>query len=124
MWASIVNIILGLWLILSPSVLGMSGPAANNNHITGPLVITFAVIALWDINRNAGKVNSIIGAWLLIAILFLDYTNAAIVSNGLSAIAIILLALVKRKTKHRFGGGWRSLFQKEPLHLKEAERLS
>ncbi|MDQ3845474.1 MAG: hypothetical protein M3342_15920, partial [Bacteroidota bacterium] len=112
----------GLWLMISPSVLGMSQPAANNNHIAGPLVITFAVIALWEINRNVIKVNMVIGAWLIIALFVIDFhSTSTIISNLVSAIVLILLALVKREVKQHYGGGWISLFQKNPPHLRAAE---
>ncbi len=123
MWSCIATIILGLWLMVSPSVLGMAPSAANNNHIAGPLVITFAVIALWEINRNVIKVNMLIAVWLMISPLVIDFAaTTAVLSNLLSAVAILLLALVKREVKQRYGGGWISLFQKNPPHLREAER--
>ena len=121
MWASVVHIIAGLWLIFSAGVFHLAGPAANNNHIAGPLVITFAVISLWDINRHALKVNAVIGAWLLLALFLLPYNGASLVSNAIAALIVLVLSLVKRKTSRRFGGGWRSLFQKAPLHLREAQ---
>jgi len=124
MWATICSALIGLWLMVSPAFFNMSREAANNNHITGPLVITFSVVALWDINRNAVKANLLFGAWLMVAILVLPYTMPVIISNGLSALAIIGFAWKKRTTKQHYGGGWRSLFQHDPPHVKAAERES
>ncbi|MBD0293795.1 MAG: SPW repeat protein [Flavisolibacter sp.] len=122
MWSCIATIIIGLWLMISPSVLGMTQSAANNNHIVGPLVITFAVIALWEINRNVIKVNILIGAWLIIAPFLIDFAaTTAIISNIVAAIAIIFLSLIKREVKQHYGGGWVSLSQPNPPHLREAE---
>lgn len=125
MWTGIVNIFLGLWLMISPSIFKMNELTANNNYIIGPLVITFSVISLWDINRQAIKVNILLGIWLLAALFILDFTKSiAFFSNGACGAFIILLSSIKRKAKENFGGGWKSLFQQNPPHLQEAERMS
>ena len=48
MWASWVNFILGIWLIVSPYVLGFSmfGRILGNNIISGIVVAVLAIIAL------------------------------------------------------------------------------
>lgn len=125
MWAGIINIILGLWLMISASVFEMGPPTANNNYVTGPLIITFSIISLWEINRNVIKLNILVGLWLLVALFVLDFTRTiAFFSNGACAAFIILLSSIKRKSVQNFGGGWRSLFQHNPPHLREAERMS
>jgi hypothetical protein len=125
MWAAITNIFLGFWLMLSPSLLNMNATTADNNHIIGPLVITFSVVSLWDINRKAIRANIVLGAWLLTALFILDFTNTlAFFSNGACASFIILMSSIKRKAKQHYGGGWRSLFQHHPLHMREAEKRS
>ena len=67
MFTRIISIIIGLWLMASPDILTMNSVTSNNNHIAGPLVITFSVISLWDINRNVIKANIILGIWLIVA---------------------------------------------------------
>ena len=125
MWSGIINIILGLWLMISPEILKMNQTTSDNNHIVGPLVITFSIISLWDINRNVIRANVIPGAWLLAALFVLDFTKTiAFCSNGACACFIIVLSSIKRKAAGRFGGGWRSLFQHNPLHFREAEKIS
>lgn len=123
MWARILNIFIGLWLMVSPAVLHMNTIAADNNHIVGPLVITFAVVSLWQINRNAVKANIVLGLWLLIGLFVLNFNQTIIfLLNGICGVLIILLSSIKRKTSQKFGGGWRSLFQHNPPHMVEAER--
>lgn len=119
MWAPVVQILIGVWLILTPSVFSVARPAADNLYIMAPLLITFAVIALWEINKSVVKVNILIGGWLLLAPLFLEFgSRTAVVSEVLSALAVIALSLVRRNSQQRFGGGWRSLFQANPEHLE------
>ena len=112
MWSCIISILAGLWVMISPSCFEMSGQAANLNHICGPLFITFAIIALWDINKSVIKANLGIAVFLIIATLFLKESSAVVVSNVLSAAIGILCSLVKRESKRQYGGGWRSLFRK------------
>lgn len=123
MWATIINIILGLWLVISPSVLNMAPATADNNHIIGPLVITFSVVSLWKINRNVVKANIVLGIWLLIALFVLDFSETIVfLLNGICGVLIILLSSIKRRSTQNFGGGWRSLFQHNPPHMIEAEK--
>ena len=119
MWAPIANIILGLWLIFSTAVFHTSPGIDNNNYIVGTLVITFAVIALWDINRTLLKVNALAGAWLIIASLVISFSHLSVLlSDILVGITIIFLSLKKaQKAGEKYGGGWRSLFQKDPPHM-------
>lgn len=121
----IINIFFGLWLMISPAILKMNQTTSDNNHIVGPLVITFSVISLWNINRNVVRANIVLGAWLLVALFLLDFTKTiAFCSNGACACFIIMLSSIKRKSNEKFGGGWHSLFQHSPLHLREAEKIS
>lgn len=125
MGTAIFSAIIGLWVMASPAILSMSQEAANNNHMAGPLAITFAVVAIWEINRNAIKANILIGAWLLVALFLLPYSNTGVlISNAVSGVLLILLALKKRTATQNYGGGWKSLFQHNPPHVQAAERAS
>jgi hypothetical protein len=120
MRACIISITAGLWVMISPPVLKMSDRLADINHICGPVVITFAFIALWDINKSAIKANLVIAAFLIIATLFFKEDTATTTSNILSGIITMACSLIKRKSKQHYGGGWKSLFQKNPVHFTEA----
>lgn len=123
MAAAIISCLTGLWLMISPAVFTMDKTTSNNNHIIGPLVITFSVISLWNINRNVIKANILVGAWLFISLFVLNFEYALpLLSNGFCAVLLILLAFVKRTSPEKFGGGWRSLFQHDPLHLRQSDK--
>jgi hypothetical protein len=125
MFTRIISILIGLWLMASPHILTMNTVTSDNNHIVGPLVITFSVISLWDINRNVIKANIILGIWLIVALFVLDFTKTiAFYSNGACACFLIILSSINTPSKAKFGGGWRSLFQHNPVHLREAEKTS
>jgi hypothetical protein len=119
MWARIVNTFLGLLIMVSPSVLHFEKTAANNNYIVGPLVITVAVIAMWEFNQNARYFNVVTGGWLVIAPFILSFSTAALTTDLTIGLLVIVFSFVKVIVNKRYGGGWRSLFQDKPLHIEE-----
>lgn len=111
--------------MVSPAVFNMDEATAGNNHVVGPLTITFSIIALWQINRKVIRANVALGAWMLISFLIFPFTDVKLIaSNTICAILLVLLPFVKRKAEKPFGGGWSSLFQKHPEHLRAAKRKS
>jgi hypothetical protein len=122
MWAAVINILFGLWLMLAPYVLHFEKAASNNNYIIGPLVITFAIIAAWEVNRSARYFNIIAGAWLVVSPFILDFQQTgASVTTVMSGILIAVLSFVEGSIKGNYGGGWRSLFEKDPVHMKQGQ---
>jgi hypothetical protein len=121
MWAQLINVLIGLWLMVSPEVLQLNNKAAINGYIVGPVVASMAIIALWESMRSTRYFNILCGLWLLLAPWLLSYEQTASYVNDMTAgFAIILLSLVKGNITHKFGGGWRSLFQHSPSHIREA----
>jgi hypothetical protein len=112
MWAQAINIIIGLLVMVAPDIWHFDKIASHNNHIAGPMVITFAITALWEVNRNVRWFNIPIGFWLIFSPLFFHFSTTAININIFSGLFIVILSLFKGSIKQRFGGGWRSLWQK------------
>lgn len=111
MWAAIVNTILGLAVMLVPALFDFAKKAADNNYIVGPLIITFAITAIWEVNRSARWLNLPAGLWLTISPFILSFENSdATWINVLLGISIAALSFVKGKMKKRYGGGWKGLF--------------
>jgi hypothetical protein len=108
---------LGVWLMAAPQVLGYSGPAADNDHIVGPLVVSSAVIAMWEVTRPLRRVNTALGAWLLLAPWLLGYESAAALVNSLVAGGLLMaFSLVRGPRRHRIGGGWSALWRPPEDH--------
>ena len=123
MWAHLIAAMLGVWLMAAPDVLayGLRAAASNNDHIVGPLIVTIGLVAATEATRNVRWANIPLGAWLLLAPWVLGYDNNQALLNDMGVgVAVLLLSLVEGKRKHRFGGGWRSLLNKYPLHQQEA----
>ena len=125
MKAQIVNTLLGLWLMAAPALLDYSKIAADNGHIVGPIVATFSIIAYWEVTRGMRRWNYPFAIWLLAAPWILGYENfVAMVSDMLCGIGILVFASRRGKVASAFGGGWHSLWKKNPEHIQKAEEPS
>lgn len=110
MWAQILSAAIGIWLMTAPNVLGYDGAAADVDHITGPVVTSFAVIALSGCTRAIARFNIPCGAWLLLAPWILGYDNNISIGNDVIAgILIVAFSFIKRTTRQQYGGGWTQL---------------
>ena len=115
----------GIWLMVSPGVLGFGKQISDNAHIAGPVIASFSVIAIWECTRNVRWFNLPIATWLLLAPWVLQYNDATATANDYAVAAlIILLSLVKPKRQYRFGGGWPAIWRGDTLHEREAANRS
>lgn len=114
MFPRLVNILLGVWLLVAPAILGYDGPAAKNSWIVGPLAASFAVIAIWEATRPLRYMNVLMGLWLLLAPWVLQFESTLALWNSLIAgVLMIPVALVRGPIHQRFGGGWSALWKSE-----------
>jgi len=111
MWPQILNVALGIWLMAAPAVLAYGRPASTNDHIVGPLVATFACIALWEATRAVRWVNLPLGVWLIVATWVLDHSQSGQINSVLCGIAIAGLSCFGGAIQQRFGGGWAALWR-------------
>ncbi|MCB0107777.1 MAG: SPW repeat protein [Caldilineaceae bacterium] len=111
MIARVVNVLLGIWLMAAPNLLGYGTPASTNDRIVGPLIITFATVAMWEATRSVRWANLPLGLWLLLAPWLLAYSSTALINSMTVGLVVALLSLVHGEISGRYGGGWRSLVQ-------------
>ena len=112
MWAQCINIALGIWLMAAPAILGYGGPARTNHRIVGPLAVSCAVIALWEVTRPVRWGNFALGLWLLVAPWLSADAWAAFLNSSLAGLLLMALALVRGTAEpQRFGGGWSALWR-------------
>lgn len=77
-WQDWVNLILGVWLFITPFVFGMipvAGAAAWNGYIFGGIVAVLSVWALAQPRAWEEWVNLVIGIWLILSPFILTFTN-------------------------------------------------
>lgn len=120
MWAQIINALLGLWLMVSPAVLDTNKTTADNAHIVGPLIASFAIISWWESTRVVRLYNVPCGLWLLVAPWVLGYDSGTTIFNDMAVGAVVVaLAFVKGKVEEKFGGGWSAIWGNDPLHSRQ-----
>jgi ABC-type polysaccharide/polyol phosphate export permease len=99
-----VSVGLGVWLMLTPSVLGTTGAAAHSDHLVGALIVTTAVIALADVGRATRFINILFGACVIAAPWILSgATPASKWSDAIAAALVILLSLPRGPVGERYG---------------------
>jgi hypothetical protein len=109
-----VNVVLGLWVTVAPAVLNYGRPASTSDFIAGPLVASFACIALWEAVRPVRWVNAPLGLWLVVSPWMLGHPPSAAASCVISGLAIVAMSCLGGRIQQRFGGGWSSLWRRSP----------
>ena len=103
-WNLLLSVGLGIWLMLTPSVLGSAGAAAHSDHLVGALIVTAAVIALADVGRATRFLNLLLGAWVIAAPWLLGgATTASRWSDAIAGVLVILLSLPRGPVGERYG---------------------
>jgi hypothetical protein len=103
-WNMLTSLILGIWLMVCPSVLNIRGDLAINNYIEGPLIVAFSVISFAEVFRSARYVNILFGLGLILAPWFVSgATLSGIIDNLLVGCLVVALAFRKGKISERYG---------------------
>ena len=89
-----LNVLLGIWVVISPFVLGFhSSMAVWNNVVTGAVVGILALIR-WRMHRPGWSwLNLILGIWLVISPFVLFLSSTAMWNNVIVGIIIAAAAL-------------------------------
>jgi len=94
-WASGVNIIAAIWLIVAPFILGYHMLAVRTNDvIIGIAVGVLALIRVLSYSHRTSwlsSINGILGVWLIIAPFVLSYTMLTDVWNDVIAGVVIAI---------------------------------
>jgi hypothetical protein len=105
-WQLTVSVIIGLWLMISPSVfqIGIETSAANLNHLGGALVIVFAVVAMAEVLRSFRYFNVLLGlALAVMPWMIADSSMAYTLSSSLAGLLVIALSFAKGEIKEKYG---------------------
>lgn len=106
-WRDVANLILGLWLLISPWVLSYMGEtvAALNAYIVGIIIAVAAAAALVAFHKWEEWVNVALAAWLIISPFLLSYPMMASAMTNQIVIGVVtgLLALWTAVTTDEHG---------------------
>lgn len=109
MWARVLSVAVGVWLMAAPAVLAYGGVAATNDRIVGPVAASVAIVAVAEVCRPVRHVNQVLGAWLLGAPFLLGYDALAATADSFAAgVLLLVTGGVPGRQRHRYGGGWRA----------------
>lgn len=111
-WQDWANLVLGLWLFISPRVLGYSEEAAAawNSYVIGAGIVVFALIAARMADAWEEIINMVLGVWLVVSPFVLGYSAATEIALhsvlvGILATAFAIWAMSNDKTFYK---RWRS----------------
>ncbi len=93
--ASIINIILGVWLIISPLVIIFPNSGqATNAVIVGIIVAVLSLIRAFTPETTAGLnwINIVLGAWLIISPFLFGSNISVLWSDIVSGILVIVFS--------------------------------
>lgn len=109
MLARLASVAVGLWVMMSPGVLELSGEERTMAHILGPLIVAFAVISISEVTRPVRWAVIVPGAALAILPWLLGLDHATALMYAACGIAASLLALIRGAVHGSYGGGWSAL---------------
>lgn len=108
----IVGLVGGVWLMVAPAVVGYVDTAAEDLHRTiGPVVATFAAVALWAATRDLRWANLPLVAVMAIAPVFGGHPTGATVVAITTAVVIAAATPFGGPDPQRRGRGWRGVIQ-------------
>jgi hypothetical protein len=110
-WNLVVSVILGIWLMASPSVLNIQGRLAMSNYIEGPMIVAFSIIAFAEVFRSIRYLNILFGFGLILAPwIALGSPLSGILNNSFIGILTIALSIRKGEISERYGAWEKLLF--------------
>ena len=100
----IITSLLGLLLMFSPAVYGVSGSGANLGHLTGALIIVSSILAWGELLRTVRFLNFLLGAGLAIATWMMGDSGLAFnINNLILGILVVALSIKKGKITESYG---------------------
>jgi hypothetical protein len=106
MLPQLAGLALGIWLMLSPSVLDYGGGARVSALVLGPLAASFSWIALSEVTRPVRRLNLAVGICLLVSVLLFHSSIRSAINTAVVGLLLGGLALLPSPIKGRYGGGW------------------
>lgn len=109
MIAQLSSMLVGLWLMMSPSLLSYGGPAARIDYVIGPLIAAFGCVACWEVTRSVRWLNVLAGGSLLFSLGAAGSPWLAALNHGSSGLLCVFLSLRGSEIESRVGGGWAAI---------------
>lgn len=94
-WQDAVNTVLGVWLVVSPWVLGYATATtpAWNAWVLGVVIAVTGIAALTAFHRWEEWVNAVLGAWLVVSPWLLGFTGLTAALWNQIVVGIVVAGL-------------------------------
>ena len=106
-WQDWLNLLIGIWLFISPWVIGFAGgdsPASWNAWILGVAIVVFSAFAVSLPQVWEEVVNILLGIWMVISSWVIGVASRAVETNavivGLLVILFAAWAMAMRREWH------------------------
>lgn len=96
-WNLILAMGIGMWIMAAPAVLGYNGMMADSDHLTGAIIVSFAIISMSVVVRYLRLVLILFGLWLFVAPWIFSAPNLAVWNSIIVGLILILISLPKGK---------------------------
>lgn len=99
----IASVLVGIWLMFAPAVLGGTAMAANSDRFVGAVIVTVAAISTAEVVRAFRFLNLLLAVWLLTAPWVLSgSTSLAAWSDVVSGIMLFALTLPRGTVREHY----------------------
>ena len=91
--ASVLTLLVGIWVAISPIWISVTGGALVSVIITGIVIALFGLVQYFWANTLPSWISGLAAVWLFIStFVFVGITTGAVWSQILSAIAVVILS--------------------------------
>lgn len=107
-WQDWLNLLIGIWLFISPWVLGFAGTAMSaawNAWILGVAIVVFSAIAVSMPQAWEEVINILLGIWMVISSWVIGVTDRMVETN---AVIVGLLVILFAAWAMAMNREWRS----------------
>jgi len=103
-WRDSINLLLGVWLIVSPFALGYAAQTTPswNAYAIGVVIAVLSAAALWQSQKWEEWLSALLGAWLIISPWILGFSvgHVATWNQVIVGIVVGVLAFWSGMTEH------------------------
>ncbi|MEA1932685.1 MAG: vitamin K epoxide reductase family protein [Euryarchaeota archaeon] len=105
-WYLIGAMVLGFWLMLSPTVFGSTGLLADSSHLVGALAVSVSVIATGEPARAVRFLNVPLGGWVILAPWIFGAPLLTALNGAFVGVVLIFVSIPRGRIRDQYGPWW------------------
>jgi hypothetical protein len=105
-WNLFVSIIIGLWFMAAPGILGFNGSLADSNHFVGALIVAFSIISMSEVVRVGRFVNILFALWIIASVWIFDSPGGIVMWSQIGVAAALIAVTIRRGIVKDDHGGY------------------